>query len=797
MELTVADHLFQCAMRLATSCAYPSDYFDFLDQDNDEEIEMDRNEVRDLMRAISGADNLQSNGDDTNMGLPMDVSMRMLDKMVQSCANACAANPSIPPETAVHALSALAKPMNVLAEAYAKGCRHEGLSETLMLAIQALGNLHKSLVVAFGTPSIKGLFPVSRLANLATASYAPFLSAMCKLSERPGHCNLGLLQSVSETVDAAVHSAALAILHIPELAAESTLGHTQYDIRGAMRGPGGEDHVGCLALTRLAFESDTLARAMIAAHDSSGPFLPLELYKLHDKLKSIEDERGPGVFHGTGIAPKSRRLLLQTLCRIVLLHLGDSTSSVGIKNALSALNELFWSLISSVAALTTPPTGIDANRMYRIVEAVLDLTAFSPEMVCSIFDDSRSDETQSVRRQFLHGLFGAGQLGYARISATFPPDDLVIQWGRLRAALSGFVSASACPDIPSTAADAIILLNKAECQAISSQRALGPTAPSPIFNESVISESSGPSGLFLRIIGKTIQKNQDLLSVRNCVLVLYELRTIVLDTLLSKCPEPTNTSSLDPRPTLCEAWYLTLVELMESFDAQNAAASNDVSMKSLLSDSCCTALLLLLYPSLRKDPSGGLKDIGMTLDGPQTRAIMEFLESYFLLGPDMFRAVALTLSSHLVVENSLVASDDPVGQGVAIVGACLFRAASGGLPPWAIEVIPSLYAALYHACGTDAHVFCQMLTTSMQIRLGTTTGFGDVRPGELLAGRFLDSAKESSKRTFVERSQEACSQNDAEGWRRFKVLLKQACGGKKKASLSLKPSFTTWNIDRL
>jgi hypothetical protein len=178
---------------------------------------------------------------------------------------------------------------------------------------------------------------------------------------------------------------------------------------------------------------------------------------------------------------------------------------------------------------------------------------------------------------------------------------------------------------------------------------------------------------------------------------------------------------------------------------------------------------------------------------------MEFLESFFLLGPDMFRTVALTVTSRLVAEGALVASDDdPVGQGVAVVGACLFRAASGGLPPWAIEVIPSLYAALYHACGTDAHVFCQMLTTSMEIRLGTTrAGFGGVRPGELLAGRFFESAKESSKRIFVERSQEACSQNDAEGWRRFKVLLKQACGGKKKSSLSLKPSFTTWNIDRI
>jgi hypothetical protein len=45
--------------------------------------------------------------------------------------------------------------------------------------------------------------------------------------------DIGVMQSVSETVDDAVHSAALAIMHIPELAAELTLFHTQYDIRGA------------------------------------------------------------------------------------------------------------------------------------------------------------------------------------------------------------------------------------------------------------------------------------------------------------------------------------------------------------------------------------------------------------------------------------------------------------------------------------------------------------------------------------------------------------------------------------
>ena len=278
-------------MRLATSCGYPSDYFDRLDHDNDEEMEVERNDVRDLIRAVCGCE-------DTGNSVPMDVSMRILDQIVQSCAEACDVSSVLPPETAVHALSALAKPLNILSGAYGRGYRCERISEILAMPIHALKSIHRSTIVAFETMPYRKLFPVSRLANLATASYAPALSAMCKL-ETFSASDRALSKAAREMVAVAVHSAALSIMHIPELIGQSTLDHTQYDIRGAMRGPGGEDHVGCLALMRLAFESDEVARAMLASNDNNmGPSLSFELCKLHEKLKSIENERGPGVFYG-------------------------------------------------------------------------------------------------------------------------------------------------------------------------------------------------------------------------------------------------------------------------------------------------------------------------------------------------------------------------------------------------------------------------------------------------------------------------------------------------------------------
>lgn len=350
----------------------------------------------------------------------------------------------------------------------------------------------------------------------------------------------------------------------------------------------------------------------------------------------------------------------------------------------------------------------------------------------------------------------------------------------------------------------MILLNRSELQAIAAQCALGPTSVSPIFAESVISESSIPSGVFVRLLGEIVaqQQEQGYLSAKNCVAALQALQPLALDVLLTQCPEPKNSSFEDPRPTFCEAWYLSLNDLIASLGSANHVAYlSDVPTHALLSDTCCTALLLLLYAPLQRNPKAATPNsVGMSLDGPQTRAMLLFLESYFLLGPEMLRGVVLALRHRLDVDVASlpVPHEDTTSQGLSILGACLFRAASGGLPPWAIEVIPSLYAALFTACGSDPDVFCQMLRLSMDVRLcKTSKGFGAVASGDLLGGHYFASAKQAARCTFINKSREACRVNNTNGWRQFKVLLKQACGGKKKSSLSLKPSFTIWDVERI
>ena len=96
------------------------------------------------------------------------------------------------------------------------------------------------------------------------------------------------------------------------------------------------------------------------------------------------------------------------------------------RNALIVLNDLFLSLISSIADLTAPATSVDAERMHRICEGVLDLAAFAPSIVCKIFEDS-DDETNEIRQQFLQGVIQTCQLGYSRSPAGAPADEVTLQ----------------------------------------------------------------------------------------------------------------------------------------------------------------------------------------------------------------------------------------------------------------------------------------------------------------------------------------------------------------------------------
>lgn len=553
-------------------------------------------------------------------------------------------------------------------------------------------------------------------------------------------------------------------------------GDTRYDVRGTMRGPGGEDHVGCLALKRLVEETDHLAEFIMTPRGGLGPPILMEIGKIHDEMKAIENSRGPGVFHGKGILPRSRRIIIGVISRLSMIDVCQSMQSVQ-----SMLVEKFFSPVTAIATSREAAIAGDPERVYRICEAAFDLASFSSEIVSGLFAPSEEDEAGRVRIDCLHTLVETGISGYKRISTSSPPDNYCIQWGRLRGALLALMRKSAYPGLPPLAVEAVVKWNHVECEAIATQCHAGPASISSIFHESVISEDMVPAGAFVRVIGEILGDLSDhskrlecspermLESFTYCILVLEKSMAAVLGAILLESPSPSTDCYIDPRHTLAEAWFLSLTQLIEFFERNGHTNTicEDVILLKIISESCAVGLLLLFFPSLTAGKGNNVSDAGMALDGPHTMALMDFLESSFALGQQMLEKVAGHLETRLG------------SPGVSLVGAALFRGCSGGLPPWAIEFLPRVYAALYSALGKDSFNFGRMLTVSMEVRLDAgAERFHGVRPGDLFAGRLFEKLTDRTKHEFIQRSLELCSKDTTDAWRRFKVIMKQLCVSK-------------------
>ena len=190
-------------------------------------------------------------------------------------------------------------------------------------------------------------------------------------------------------------------------------------------------------------------------------------------------------------------------------------------------------------------------------------------------------------------------------------------------------------------------------------------------------------------------------------------------------------------------------------------------------------------------------DPGMSLDGPQGLVMMDFFVNFFNLGVSMLQAGAGELVS--VVPVYAGNNADESFNGVAIIGAALFRGSQGGLPPWAVESIPSVYSSLFKALGKDVDTFGRIFEVSMNIRLIHTKKFGSIEGGSLLSGRYFENMSDKAKISFIDQAKECARSDTIASWRRLKTLIKQACGGKKKdTDFNQRPSLTAWDtLDRV
>jgi len=788
----VVNHFSQSSLNLAFQCGYPQGYFNDLGKDNDEDMESERNDVREILRTISAIPSTARKHNGHNSSSVLFITSSILFRLMQACAQpireAVASN-VLCSEPALHTFSALAKPINLIASSYseylAQGTKNENFAVILELAFEIISNAGRSLLSAFPHVSINEVLPLSRLYNLAIASLSPMFSTLGQIS---------LMESeVTTVIMVGIDAAATSLIRIPELTGPSTLRQTRYDIRGAMRSPGGEDHVGVLTLMRLAHESTPLSLIFLKTKES----ILVDLCDLYQELKKIEDNRGVGVFYGTGVLPKSRRILLGIICHLELVSRGTAQAS-------RLLTSIFENAISTIAAANDQIENLDAETLSRICENTFDIAAFSPNVVHSLFAVSDDATSQALCLNVLHQ---SGNYGFLSLQGTNIQYETIVQWNRLRAALFTLFKFTGIPDLPQSIIKILISLITRECECVILQCSAGPTSTSTIFHEEVISEDTIPPAMFIRVVAETIEKGflsqTQLSGMRNALHVLYAARRAVLRTLVSECSTPVQKGSFeDPRPVIAETWFLCMNRIATSaaslggMDGQESVEVEVASVtKQLLVETFVAAISLLLYSSLEKTQEKRASDPGMSLDGPQGLVMMDFFVGYFELGYSMIQAAA----KELIVAVPVNVGNDPDAAGMAIIGAALFRGSQGGLPPWAIESIPTVYSSLFKALNCNVDTFGLMLQISMALRLLDNHHFGSVRGGSLLSGKFFEKMSDTAKLTFIHQAKEQAKSNTTASWRRLKTLMKQACGGKKKdTDFKQRPALTSWDtLDRV
>jgi len=369
----------------------------------------------------------------------------------------------------------------------------------------------------------------------------------------------------------------------------------------------------------------------------------------------------------------------------------------------------------------------------------------------------------------------------------FGPFSFFEKWNRLRAALYILVKAAGVPDIPRRLCHVVVACTRSECDAICQQCALGSSSHSLIFVENVVGEDGVPGGIFVHVIHVLINASKSLL--QNCLSVLVEVKDSVLSSIVNPCPDPTDFA--DPRGTLAESWFLCMVKVI---DVVSLHGIMDTALDNMLVDSVCAVIQLLFYPSLGKTSEDRRNDPGMSLDGPQTLAICDYLTSFFMKGPKYLEALGSKVAATIPTDCS---ADAPCG--VVIVAAALFRGAQGSLPPWAVEAIPQVYSAFYFAMGKDTSVFVGVLGAGMRVRLQRgTSRYGSVTEGQLLSGRYFDGVSNQFHQSFLASVAEICQADNTAGWKKLKQVIKAACGGKKKETdYKQKPAPTRFDFERV
>mmetsp|Transcript_26 Transcript_26/g.39 ORF Transcript_26/g.39 Transcript_26/m.39 type:complete len:648 (+) Transcript_26:35-1978(+) len=641
---------------------------------------------------------------------------------------------------------------------------------------------------------------VSRLAALAISSYASMFSSMVhSMQVLPAD----MQHKLQRTIGFGVLAISASITHIPELVAASSLNiSSRFDIRGAMRGPGGEDHCGCIAFIRLVREGEQLSLACMeyaaACKNSDVRSIFVELGKIYTYLHTAEVQRPPGQIHGEGVTPKSRRTFLTgvTSMGLIIMKRYPETESL----ISPELKGFFHQPMETIVTCNNRAELTDAQKLFLMCEACFDLAAF-PSIFCKELFKGDSAESSRVPQILIEACIS----GYKHPPVDEPTDS-IIQWGRLRASILSLLRSSADPGLSAFGVEATKALISAECEAISTTLQTK-SESSAIFHELVICEDVVAAGAFVVVVkdiadGITAKLKESAIdttqahgAIANCLATLFGCKDSVYAVLgYGHSSSEISRDWEDPCASLAEAWFLAVDAVIQA--CGQIQSFENSALKSLVSETLALFVRILLSKRVEKEQ--GKEPIYLSLDGPQTLAMVGFIESAFQMGPGILIEVAnLFHANNMLLQTRPGDVTDPSVVGGGVVAAAIYRASSGAVPPWAVEYLPDMFKSLYESCGNE--FLFAVLNTAADLKLSDSCTFGCIQPGKKLAGYYFDHLKPKIRDDFTAKTREICNAAiDGAKWRKLKVVIKAACGGKKNASgFSLKPGFTNWECDRV
>jgi len=789
---TITQSLSDCALTLSEKCDYPNTYFDRMELNNIEELEIERNDVRDIIRAICSFD----------FGVEefSRFSVTCLERTIHFCHQGITDRPSLlPSETLVHVLSSPAKSIHGIALGLVSGSFRDNIlgesiiSKALDALYQSCVSLHEAFQDSY---PLAHTLPISRLVTIIIASFSPIFA--CIVENKASFSNELFIQ-LEQTIGIGLQIICESLVRVPELVSASTLDDTSYDIRGAMRSPGGEDHCSCIALMRLVRDSDSLTQAIIPLTSNyfkkSKQDVLMDIVNVYTYLYSCEQERPPGQMHGKGVTPKSRRVFLNSMSKLGLCTLKSDPSSADRFGQI--FSTIFEKSINTVISSHHRCDLSVAERNYLICESCYDLAAFPSSYSKEVFKES--NQTWSlVVEILLEGLLS----GYDFPVTGNSSDEGLAQWVRMRGGFLTLLRSCADPDLPELAIEATKKLIKKECSTVACHFSQMFHNESSIFNEPNICEDVLSSGAFIIVIRDVLTK-MNYTSIDESTSKCYFKALEGCLEIMDACKEdiysvinlrgPLISSGWeDPRMPIAEAWYLSLSELISLYQCLNL--NYDERMLNLVCETLSVVLYLTLFRRTEKEVAQHNSIESMSLDGPVTLALIDFLGDAIGLGYSIFSRVGIPFVDKVTLENCQ-GLNDLNHFGGSMLAVALYRGSSGAFPPWFIESVPTLFEALFNAC-VDIDTFMIILKTGAELIANIDLGF--VPAGSKLAGYYFNVTKASAKEEFFIKTAELSRSTEGNRWRRMKVLLKAICGGKKKATdFNLKPQPSSWDCERI